>query len=512
MRVLFVFPDLSSTVTDYSGALSYGVGLLAATLRLDGHEPLLYHMTREPSEEEFRDRIRAARPDLVAISAISNYARRLAHWSRWAHEASGAPVAVGGVHATFAPDEVSAIPEVSFTCVGEGEEALRELCRVLERGGDPTSLASFWVRRGDGVTKNPPRAIVEDLDSLPDPDLSLFDVPNLYSSRLGIFTYLMSRGCGFCCTYCAAHGLGRLAPRTGHYWRFPSPERAVGQLGRLLEKHLPDARMVTFVDAIFFRSRDWLAEFGRLYRERIGLPVSCNLRADQVDQETARMLRDIGVRIVRMGVESGDEHMTRVVLKRHLGVDDLRRAYRLLREHGIERWSYNMVGLPTETLRMALETVKLNAEIDPDLALAFIFYPYPGTALHRMCHERGWLTRREFDHYKVGVAIRQPQFRDGDVLFVHRHFQRLIRAYRWARRLPPRLAGPVTRGLDASLTSPLLPRAAIVWGHEAYRRARHAVGERLARRWPLVYRALGGRAPASARTAHRHEGMARADA
>src|SRR5439155_4283071 len=137
MRVLFVFPDLSSNVTNYTGVLSYGVGLIAATLRRDGHEVSLYHVTQEPSEEEFRERVRAAHPDLVAFSAISHYAQRLRPWSKWAHEASGAPVVVGGVHATFAPESVSSIPDVHYTCVGEGEEALRELCQVLDHGGEP---------------------------------------------------------------------------------------------------------------------------------------------------------------------------------------------------------------------------------------------------------------------------------------------------------------------------------------------------------------------------------------
>src|SRR5437899_1557139 len=112
MRVLFIFPDMSSTVTNYTGVLSYGIGQLAAILRAKGHEVSLYHLTCEPREEEFRETVRAAHPDLVAFSTISHYARRLRNWTTWAHQASGAPVVVGGVHATHAADEVSALPDV----------------------------------------------------------------------------------------------------------------------------------------------------------------------------------------------------------------------------------------------------------------------------------------------------------------------------------------------------------------------------------------------------------------
>src|SRR6266545_5342443 len=177
MRVLFVYPDLSSTVTSYTGALNYGVGLLSAVLKRGGHETSLVHITQEPSEDEFRERVRSERPDLVAFSSITHYARRLRKWTTWAHEASGAPVVVGGVHATYAPEEVSSHPHVHFTCVGEGEEALLELCDTLERGHDATNVASFWARRNGDVVRNPVRTLLDDLDTLPDPDLSLFEVP-----------------------------------------------------------------------------------------------------------------------------------------------------------------------------------------------------------------------------------------------------------------------------------------------------------------------------------------------
>jgi anaerobic magnesium-protoporphyrin IX monomethyl ester cyclase len=512
MRVLFVFPDLSSTVTNYTGVLSYGVGLLAAVLRRDGHDVSLYHIITDPTEEEFCERIRAARPDLVAFSAISHYARRLRTWSTWAHQATGAPVVIGGVHATHAPEEVSSMPDVHFTCVGEGEDALCELCNRLERGGDPTRVGGFWARSGDEVIRNPPRTIIDDLDSLPDPDLSIFDVPSLYTSRQGLFTYLMSRGCAFRCTYCSAHTLMRVAPRTGKFWRFLSPERAADQIARLIRTYLPTAKVVSFSDAIFIHNQKWLADFAPLYKERVGLPVSCNMRADMVKEGTAELLRDLGVKTVRMGVESGNQHMTRDVLLRNLDVADLRTAYRRLRDVGIERWSYNIVGLPTETLPMALETVRFNAEIDPELALAFIFYPYPGTDLHRLCKEKGMLTDREYDHYKVGVTIKQPQFADGDILFMHRYFKGLIRLYQSANRLPGPFARIAPRVLDAVITSPLLPRGAIGALRDVYQKVRHAAGEQIVARSPRLYRILGGTAPAQRVTPASLEGLARADA
>ena len=504
MRVLFVFPDLSSTVTHYTGVPSYGIALLAAILRRAGHEVSLYHFTHTPDEGNFRERIAAERADLVAFSANSHYARRLAQWTTGARAAARAPVAVGGIHATLAPEQVAALPEVDFTCLGEGEGALPELCHALETGADPSRILNVWARTRDGIVRNPPRALVQDLDGLPDPDLSLFDFGRLYHTRQGSFTYLMSRGCAFGCTYCCAHMQRRAAPDGSRFWRFLSPRRAAEQLATLLERHLPGARQVSFVDAVLFPDPAWLAEFAPLYRERVGLPFSCNLRADWVTEETAATLRDMGCEIARFGVESGDPRITREVLRRRLDLADIRRAFALLRAHGIQRWSYNMVGLPTETLRLALRTARFNAELEPDLALIFIFFPYPGTELRRRCADAGFLTDREFDHYQVSVALHMPQFRENDILFVHRFFRRLVGFY----ALPPRAPAWLRRAwpalLDAAIAGPLLPRGAIIRAYEGYRALRHRLGESLVRRSPRLYRLLGGREH-EARPAPGHE-------
>jgi radical SAM superfamily enzyme YgiQ (UPF0313 family) len=495
MRVLFVFPDLSAGMTGYSGVLSYGLGSLSAALRGAGHDVSLYHITAPPDPDDFRARVRAARPDLVAFSSNSHYARRLATWTRWAREAAGAPVAIGGIHATIAPEQVAELPAVDYICIGEGEEALRELCAALQEGRDPTGIESFWVRRPSGFVRNRIRPVTHDLDAQPDPDFSIFDFDRLSPVREGTFTYLMSRGCAYGCTYCCMHKLRSVAPRRGPFWRFLSPRRAVEQLRSLLDRYMPDARMVTFVDAIFCPDREWLAEFVPLYKERIGVPASCNMRADRVDGETATLLQELGVRIVRMGVESGDPRITSEVLHRSLDLEDIRRAFSLLRQRGVARWSYNMIGLPSETLSEALRTVRLNAELAPEQMLAFLFYPYPGTELHRVCRELGYLTESEFDTYREHVAIRMPQFPRRDILFVHRFFHLLTRLYRFGERLPPVGGTRWTGALNAALTSPLFPRGLMVRLHEAYHRVRHGAGVFLLPRAPRLYRLLGGRAP-----------------
>lgn len=495
MRVLFVFPDLSSDKTNFTGAVSYGIAFLSSELKQAGHEAHLYHITSVPTEKEFRGSVRDAEADLVAFSSSSHYARRLRSWTAWTRAETDAPIAVGGVHATMAPEDVCSMPGVDFICIGEGDLALAELCDALESGRYPTATENMWARDGGVFVKNRVRPFLEDLDSLPDPDLSIFRFGNLYSTRRGLFPFIMSRGCAYSCTYCSAPAYRRLCPNGGRVWRFMSPARAAVQLAHLLGRHMPAPRLVTFLDSMLFPTRNWLREFAPLYVERVGVPFSCNLRPDLVTDEVAELLRGMGCQSVRLGVESGNEDMTTRILNRQLSVDDIRAAFRILREHGIGRCAYNMVGLPGETIHKALDTVRLNAEMDPDAALCFLYYPYPGTRLRELCASECSFTEKEFDNFQIDAGLRSPVFPRTDILFIHRFFARLVRLYSLGRTWPPPLRRAWERALNSILVSPLLPRWAFVFVRERYKRLRHTVGEYLVRRSPRLYHALGGTDP-----------------
>ena len=430
----------------------------------------------------------AARPGTRA-------ARRLAQWVEWASAATSAPIAVGGVHATVAPEAVAAIPGVRFVGVGEADMALPELCATIERGGAPSVVAGFWVRTAAGWRRNPSRPFLEDLDALPDPDYALFDFANLYNVRRGYFPFIMSRGCAYRCTYCCCDTLRHATGAGGRFWRFQSPEHAVAQLRRLLDRHPVPVEIVQFLDAIMFPNKAWLRRFTACYRAQIGLPFSANLRADMLDAEIAQLLASAGCRTLRFGVESGDPWLTRDVLRRQLTIQDIREAFAVLEATGIERWAYNMVGLPHEDLRRALATIRLNADIGPDLAIPFIFYPYPGTELYKLCERNGWLTGTEYDHYFQGVALDLPTISRGDVLFLHRFFRPLVRLYGVARSWPAARRRRWYGLVDAVLASPLLPRGAIAATRDRYKSLRHVLGERILKRSPGLYRLLGGTDP-----------------
>ena len=93
------------------------------------------------------------------------------------------------------------------------------------------------------------------------------------------------------------------------------------------------------------------------------------------------------------GIESGDEAVRNGLLKKGVSDEDIHRTAGLLRKYSIRFRTYNMVGLPNETMEQALRTVRLNAEIGTDFPWCSIFRPFPGTELGRFVEEQGLLTR-----------------------------------------------------------------------------------------------------------------------
>ena len=95
-----------------------------------------------------------------------------------------------------------------------------------------------------------------------------------------------------------------------------------------------------------------------------------------------------------MGVESGNEELRKLVLKRDMTNAKIIEAADLFHKYGISIMTQNMVGLPDETIENAYETILVNTKVKPAYAWASIFQPYPRTELYHYCIEKrsAWLT------------------------------------------------------------------------------------------------------------------------
>jgi len=88
---------------------------------------------------------------------------------------------------------------------------------------------------------------------------------------------------------------------------------------------------------------------------------------------------------------------------------------RIAKEVGLQIKTLNMVGLPGETPELHQATIRLNQQIQPDVAGISVFYPLPGTDLYDLCLKEGYLTKetellKDDDVIYKKSILEMPQF------------------------------------------------------------------------------------------------------
>ncbi|MCL2628917.1 MAG: B12-binding domain-containing radical SAM protein [Oscillospiraceae bacterium] len=434
INVLLIYPDFIEKTKNKRGIpgnYNEGLASISAVLKEAGHDVCLYHQTYMPDKKEFVQKVGEFKPDIIGIairtSALS-YATQMALWLD--EEFSDIFVMAGMYHASLAPSEVISLRGIDAVCIGEGEYPCRDFVSYFaENGKLDLEAESFWVKDLDGtVHKNPVRAYIADLDELPFPDLDLFDYPNLYSNKLQqTAEVILGRGCVYSCTYCANAELRNLYPEKAGYTRFRSPENAIRLLERVLEKD-PKIECFSFNDAILNVFEDWFYEFAALYKERIGKKFVCNLRVELINEKMVKVLAEAGCYLVTIGIESGNEELRTKYLKRTMKNDHIISVSHMLKNAGIIVNTYNIIGLPYETPKMSLETIKLNAQMHTDNIVISYFYPYPQTKILEIAEEAGFIdvTINRNDP----VRLRMPQYKRSDIIYFRYSFLMFIKKYR----------------------------------------------------------------------------------
>ncbi len=457
VKLLLIYPDYLEEVhnsKNAGGNYSEGLASISAVVTAAGHDVQLMHLLYPHSREEFIEKFKKYDCDIVGFSTRTTAFPDVKKMAVWVKEVSQAFVFCGSYHVTLVPDEVLAADGVDAVCIGEGEYPVRELCdRYFE--GNFTDIQSMHFKVDGEIIKNPVRPLLENLDELPVPDFDLFDYQTLEHAKLKTALVMMSRGCLFSCTYCGNSQFRQVYPNKRNYARFRSPENAMNYLRTLLKK-FPFIEFINFRDAIFNMYDDWFYEFIEMYIKEIHLPFTCNLRLDIMTEQTVIKLKEAGCYMIDVGVETGDDALRKKYLKRMMNNEQMKNAFSWFHKHNITSMTYNIVGLPYEDLTLALSTIKLNVELNPDKVIPNIFYPYPMTILADIGRQAGFVP----DVIPPGtrVPLKQEQFPEHEVLFAANYFMTFMKLYKFARKMPKWLGGPLEKMYDKIFTGKYTPR------------------------------------------------------
>ncbi len=351
------------------------------------------------------------RPVALNLAYLAAIFRQLGHTVQYAEDR----VPTGGDIYIFNPSlitlhlEIAAMhevlaknPQAKVLVIGLVAYALPEAfdgLNVTIIRGEPEKL--LW--RLDDVLSATTRTVdvgsVKELDHLPFPDWSLFG-----SSRFKIaydFTKFptgliqQSRGCTFTCNYCPYIIVENAT-------RFRTPESVFEELRVGIQKY--GFRSFKFRDPLFGLDRKRvlrLAELiGKLPRK---IEFSIESRIDLLKPETLKLLRDVGLTSITVGIETPDEGTLKHYKRAPIKDDKQRNFVTICRGLGIRTVAGFMIGFPADTVDSIRGVLAYAKEVNPTFANFNIVTPYPGTEFFGQVKDQ--IADFDFTKYNVYTPV-----------------------------------------------------------------------------------------------------------
>ncbi len=444
-----------------------GVKVLSSVLKKHGHDVDCFLTSEEP---DFHNAVQDYQPDIVGVYATTGQ-EAWAHPNikKWKKALPHLKVVMGGPHPSHdlsnLLDEDGTI--IDATTKAESEYAILDLVEAWSAGRSIEFIPNVGFLGSDGVpVQNPIRPVIQDLDTLPFPDVDIFyKYPFLRSKR--VMQVHASRGCQNSCTYCSV-GLMKKdwisGQRGEKFNRTKSVDYLCEEMNDILARY-PGFRMVNFGDAALNMERGWVQEFAEKWPKKVGLPFACNVNINHLNEDDIIAMKRAGCVSVQFGLESGSEDVRLKVYKKGYTDKVVYGIPKLLRKHKITYRTNNMMGSPAESLEDMFETVRVNKRIKPNGCTVLIYRPFKSTVLGQEDFRIG----RVAEDRDVGPSLHQDSqmLREDihEVVNLHRLFNFAVYVPGGIPIVKRLLKTPHNRVYDFAHLSSLLYQHAVISGY-----------------------------------------------
>ncbi len=157
-------------------------------------------------------------------------------------------------------------------------------------------------------------------------------------------------------------------------------------------KYLKDRfgiRHINFYDDLFTFNRRRVEDFARMLIDRpLGLTFNCAVRAEHIDADLLKQMREAGCWMISLGIETGDSSLLSRH-RRHADLDRTAEAVALVKQAGIRVKGLLMMGLPGETEDSIRKSMRFVFSLPLDDFNLSKFTPFPGSPLYEGIHELG---------------------------------------------------------------------------------------------------------------------------
>jgi radical SAM superfamily enzyme YgiQ (UPF0313 family) len=409
-------PGVEITIKDYHGGHGRKTVPLPKELEyLSGYYPVadkspfslfgpFYHFGRPFDEIEAE--LAGMKPDVVGISSLfTPYYREALEVAARVKKGLNVPVVIGGSHASAAPESLLASPHVDYVVRGEGERPFVEFLQFAQGEKSVAEVPNLAHKEHGRIRLT---AIQDNfsLDDLPFPDLSDF-LPSSYTLAGKPMTFMItSRSCPHKCSFCSVHTtFGEKYQRRSLDNILEEIELRYSQGYRVID--FEDDNLTYYKSTFKELCRRLIARFPRGEMEFVAMNGISYL---SLDEELLDLMRRAGFSHLNLALVSSDKSVRETTKRPHTLGAYLRVVHKAF-HLGFRIVSYQILGLPNESLQSMAQTLAFNARL-PVLLGASPFYRTPDAPIARGVD----LTEEDFVRARLtAMAIETEEFKREDI-------------------------------------------------------------------------------------------------
>lgn len=321
------------------------------------------------------DEIEQLQPDLVGISSLfTPYYQEVLNTAQAIKQRLKIPIVVGGSHASALPESLIRSHTVDFLILGEGERPIVELVEMLMKNRTINEVSNLVYKKEGQVIYNDiqPNYPMHDI---PMPDLSDFSIQRYQYENKPLCFVVTSRSCPHRCSFCSVH------LTFGYQFRRLDKEQVVHEIWTRYQQGF---RVFDFEDdnlTYFQEDMKWICRQLIQYfpNQEIQLLAMNGISYLSLDHELLILMKQAGFSHLNLALVSSDQTVRQTTKRPHTlnkYLEVVQQAYAL----GFQIVSYQIVGLPQESLESMIQTMSVHAQL-PVLMGTSIFYLTPNSPI-----------------------------------------------------------------------------------------------------------------------------------
>jgi len=172
--------------------------------------------------------------------------------------------------------------------------------------------------------------------------------------------FMAVRGCPYGCKFCWNVNYRKIYKGKGKYIRNEPINKLINEIKYVRDKY--GVKWVQFISDTVNLNKEWFMRFLRKYKEEIDIPYLCNIRANLIDEEMIKLMKETKCNRIDFGIETGDEYLRNNIINKSLTDEEIINAGRLINKYGIRLQTTNIIGIPHETLSTIKKTIEIKAD------------------------------------------------------------------------------------------------------------------------------------------------------